>query len=93
MTLGEATAILQTRSPAHTKGKNLTPININNLIMQNGYVVTLAVGILLCVLTGNAVLGVGSVAASCGAVAGTLIVDFGFSTPLAMLAAPDQSDP
>ena len=70
-----------------TKGKNLTPMNINNLIMQNGYVVILAVGMLLCVLTGNVDLGVGSVVASCGAVAGTLIVDFGWSTPLAMLGA------
>ena len=70
-----------------TKGKNLTPMNINNLIMQNGYVVILAVGMLLCVLTGNVDLGVGSVVATCGAVAGTLIVDFGVSTPLAMLAA------
>ena len=70
-----------------TGGKNLTPMNINNLIMQNGYVVILAVGMLLCVLTGNVDLGVGSVVASCGAVAGTLIVDFGVSTPVAMLAA------
>ncbi len=70
-----------------TKGKNLTPMNINNLIMQNGYVVILAVGMLLCVLTGNVDLGVGSVVASCGAVAGTLIVDFGWSSPMAMLAA------
>lgn len=70
-----------------TKGKNLTPMNINNLIMQNGYVVILAVGMLLCVLTGNVDLGVGSVVASCGAVAGTLIVDFGWSTPMAMLGA------
>ena len=70
-----------------TNGKNLTPMNINNLIMQNGYVVILAVGMLLCVLTGNVDLGVGSVDASCGAVAGTLIVDMGWSTPLAMLGA------
>ena len=70
-----------------TNGKNLTPMNINNLIMQNGYVVILAVGMLLCVLTGNVDLGVGSVVASCGAVAGTLIVDFGWSTPMAMLGA------
>ena len=72
---------------ALTGGKNLTPININNLIMQNGYVVILAVGMLLCVLTGNVDLGVGSVVASCGAVAGTLIVEHGVSTPLAMIAA------
>ncbi len=70
-----------------TGGKTLTPININNLIMQNGYVVILATGMLLCVLTGNVDLGVGSVVASCGAVAGTLIVDFGWSTPMAMLGA------
>lgn len=70
-----------------TKGSTLTPININNLIMQNGYVVILATGMLLCVLTGNVDLGVGSVVASCGAVAGTLIVDFGWSTPMAMLGA------
>lgn len=70
-----------------TGGKNLTPINVNNLIMQNGYVIILAVGMLLCVLTGNVDLGVGSVVASCGAVAGTLIVDFGVKTPLAMAAA------
>lgn len=70
-----------------TKGKNLTPMNINNLIMQNGYVVILAVGMLLCVLTGNVDLGVGSVVASAGAVAGTLIVDLGWSTPMAMLGA------
>lgn len=70
-----------------TGGKNLTPMNINNLIMQNGYVVILATGMLLCVLTGNVDLGVGSVVASCGAVAGTLIVDMGWSTPMAMLGA------
>ena len=70
-----------------TDGKNLTPMNINNLIMQNGYVVILATGMLLCVLTGNVDLGVGSVVASCGAVAGTLIVDFGWSSPMAMLGA------
>ena len=70
-----------------TKGKNLTPMNINNLIMQNGYVVILAVGMLLCVLTGNVDLGVGSVVAASGAVAGTLIIDMGWSAPTAMLGA------
>ena len=72
---------------AMTGGKNLTPTNVNNLIMQNGYVIILATGMLLCVLTGNVDLGVGSVVASCGAVAGTLIVDFHMSTPVAMIAS------
>ena len=70
-----------------TGGKNLSPINVNNLIMQNAYVIILAVGMLLCVLTGNVDLGVGSVVATCGAVAGTLIIDFGMSTPVAMIAS------
>ena len=70
-----------------TRGNNMTPMNMNNLIMQNGYVVILAVGMLLCVLTGNVDLGVGSVVASCGAVAGTLLMDFGLPTPVAMLGA------
>lgn len=70
-----------------THGNNMTPMNMNNLIMQNGYVVILAVGMLLCVLTGNVDLGVGSVVASCGAVAGTLLMDFGLPTPVAMLGA------
>ncbi|MEG0190753.1 MAG: sugar ABC transporter permease, partial [Lachnospiraceae bacterium] len=35
-----------------TGGKNSTSVNINNLVMQNGYVVILATGMLLCVLTG-----------------------------------------
>ena len=68
-------------------GKNLAPMTVNNIIMQNGYVIILAVGMLLCVLTGNVDLGVGSVVATCGAVAGTLIVDYGASSPVAMLAS------
>lgn len=70
-----------------TGGKNLAPMTVNNIIMQNGYVIILAVGMLLCVLTGNVDLGVGSVVATCGAVAGTLIVDYGVSSPVAMLAS------
>lgn len=70
-----------------TKGKNMSPANINNLIMQNGYVVILAVGMLLCVLTGNVDLGVGSVVATCGAVAGILMVDYKANMWVAILAA------
>lgn len=59
-----------------TGGKNLSPANINNLVMQNGYVVILAIGMLLCVLTGNVDLGVGSVVALTGAAAGIILVDY-----------------
>lgn len=70
-----------------TGGKNLSPANINNLIMQNGYVVILAVGMLLCVLTGNVDLGVGSVVALAGAIAGIIMVDYKMNMWIAILAA------
>ncbi|TXJ13348.1 multiple monosaccharide ABC transporter permease [Brachyspira aalborgi] len=70
-----------------TGGKNASPTNINNLIMQNGYIVILSIGMLLCVLTGNIDLGVGSIVALCGATSAIFVVDLGMSTPLAFLAA------
>lgn len=70
-----------------TGGKNLSPANINNLIMQNGYVVILAVGMLLCVLTGNVDLGVGSVVALTGATAGIIMIDYKMNMWVAILVA------
>ncbi len=52
------------------------PANVTNLILQNSYVVILAVGMLLCILTGgNIDLSVGSVVALVGAIAGVMIVN------------------
>ena len=70
-----------------TGGKNMTPMNINNLVMQNGYVVILAIGMLLCVLTGNVDLGVGSVVALTGATAGIIMIDYKMNMWLAILIA------
>lgn len=70
-----------------TKGANAKPVNINNLIMQNGYVVILAIGMLLCVLTGNIDLGVGSVVAVCGSVAGIIMIDYKMNMWVAIFAA------
>lgn len=70
-----------------TKGANMSPANINNLIMQNGYVVILAVGMLLCVLTGNVDLGVGSIVALSGSAVGILLVDYKVNIWIAILAA------
>ena len=70
-----------------TNGANLSPANINNLVMQNGYVVILAVGMLLCVLTGNIDLGVGSVVAVTGAAAGIILVDLKMNMWVAILVA------
>lgn len=70
-----------------TGGKNLSPANINNLIMQNGYVVILAIGMLLCVLTGNVDLGVGSIVALTGAAAGIIMVDYKMNMWVAIIVA------
>lgn len=60
-----------------TKGTLLVPQNVTNLIAQNGYVVILAVGMLICILTGgNIDLSVGSVVALVGALAGKLVVTY-----------------
>lgn len=69
-----------------TNGTLLLPGNINNLIAQNGYVVVLAIGMLLCILTGgNIDLSVGSVVALVGALAGTLIVTHKVNIGVAMV--------
>ena len=70
-----------------TGGKNLSPANINNLVMQNGYVVILAIGMLLCVLTGNIDLGVGSIVAVCGSAAGIILVDYKCNMWVAIIVA------
>lgn len=68
-----------------SSGRNARPININNLIMQNSYVIILAVGMLLCVLTGNVDLSVGSVVAFTGAECAIMILDFGMPIWLACI--------
>ena len=58
-----------------TNGILLVPMNVTNLILQNSYVLILAIGKTLCILTGgNIDLSVGSVAAFTAAIVGTLII-------------------
>lgn len=57
-----------------TNGTILYPQNINNLISQNAYVFVLAVGMLLCILTGgNIDLAVGSVVCFVGAIGASIM--------------------
>jgi putative multiple sugar transport system permease protein len=63
-----------------TNGLLLVPQNVTNLIGQNGYVVILATGMLMCILTGgNIDLSVGSIVCMVGAIAGTLMVTKGLN--------------
>ena len=69
-----------------TKGTLLRPMNIANLINQNAYVVILACGMLLCILTGgNIDLSVGSTVALVGACAGTFIITWKWDPYLSIL--------
>ncbi|NMA67276.1 MAG: sugar ABC transporter permease [Clostridiaceae bacterium] len=58
-----------------TGGILLKPLNISNLIQQNAYILILATGMLLCILTcGNIDLSVGSVAGFIGAISAVFIL-------------------
>lgn len=71
-----------------TDGILLKPMNVSNLIFQNAYVVILAVGMLLCILTGgNIDLSVGSVVALIGACAGTFAISWGWNPHLSIIVA------
>lgn len=70
-----------------TKGIMLKPLNITNLIQQNGYILILAVGMLLVVIIGTVDLAVGSVSAFIGAVAGVAMVNKGLHPVLAIIIA------
>jgi len=59
-----------------TNGVLLKPLNVANLIMQNSYVLVLAIGMLLTILTGNIDLSVGSIAAFIGATSAVFIMDW-----------------
>jgi len=69
-----------------TGGKLLKPMNVSNLIFQNAYVIILAIGMLLCILTGgNIDLSVGSVVGLIGACAGTFIIEWGWNVYLSII--------
>ncbi len=58
-----------------TNGVLLAPRNISNLIFQNSFIAILAVGMLICILTGgNIDLSVGSIVGFIGALAGHLMI-------------------
>src|SRR5690625_4004715 len=68
-----------------TNGILLTPLNITNIIMQNSYIIILAIGMMLVIITGEIDLSVGSVAAFIGAVAGILIVTYNLPVVVGIL--------
>lgn len=61
-----------------TNGVLLKPLNLTNLFLQNSYIVIMALGMLLVIVSGHIDLSVGSVAGFIGGLAGVLIVRNGF---------------
>ena len=70
-----------------TDGILLRPQNISNLIVQNGYILILAIGMVMVIVAGHIDLSVGSVAAFIGAVSGVLIRDAGFDWWIAIIVS------
>jgi len=68
-----------------TGGDMLAPQNISNIIVQNSYILILAIGMILVIIAGHIDLSVGSVVAVTGAVAGVLMVDHHMAWPLALV--------
>jgi putative multiple sugar transport system permease protein len=60
-----------------TNGILLRPQNISNLVVQNGYILVLAIGMVMVIIAGHIDLSVGSVAAFVGAVSGVFAVQWG----------------
>ncbi len=68
-----------------TGGRLLYAQNMSNLLLQNGYVLVMACGMLLCILTGgNIDLSVGSVICLTGGLAAVLVTNMGWNAYVAI---------
>ena len=68
-----------------TDGILLKPLNVTNLILQNSYILVLAIGMVLVIITGHIDLSVGSVAAFIGALSAIMMVDMDLKPVLAVI--------
>lgn len=69
-----------------TDGRLVYAQNLSNLMLQNGYVLVMACGMLLCILTGgNIDLSIGSVICMVGGLAAVMISDMSMNPILAIV--------
>ncbi len=68
-----------------TDGDLLLPRNVSNLVLQNSYILILAIGMMLVIIAGHIDLSVGSLTAFVGAFAAVLTVQHGASWPVALV--------
>ncbi|MGW1747935.1 multiple monosaccharide ABC transporter permease [Streptomyces sp. NPDC002092] len=68
-----------------TGGDLLLPRNVSNLVLQNSYILILAIGMMLVIIAGHIDLSVGSLTAFVGATAAVLTVQHSVAWPLALV--------
>jgi len=68
-----------------TGGDLLLPRNVSNLVLQNSYILILAIGMMLVIIAGHIDLSVGSLTAFVGAFAAVLTVQHGVAWPVALV--------
>ncbi|MHC3472171.1 multiple monosaccharide ABC transporter permease [Streptomyces sp. 7R007] len=68
-----------------TGGDLLLPRNVSNLVLQNSYILILAIGMMLVIIAGHIDLSVGSLTAFVGATAAVLTVEHNVAWPLALV--------
>ncbi|MFF5896109.1 multiple monosaccharide ABC transporter permease [Streptomyces argenteolus] len=66
-------------------GDLLLPRNVSNLVLQNSYILILAIGMMLVIIAGHIDLSVGSLTAFIGAMAAVLMVEHSLAWPLAVV--------
>jgi len=69
-----------------TDGTLMRPLNLTNLVLQNSYIVIMALGMLLVIVAGHIDLSVGSVCGFIGALAAVLMVQYHWHYVPAFLA-------
>ena len=68
-----------------TDGDLLLPRNVSNLVLQNSYILILAIGMMLIIIAGHIDLSVGSLTAFIGSMAAVFMVNNDIPWPLAVL--------
>jgi putative multiple sugar transport system permease protein len=68
-----------------TGGILLRPLNVSNLVQQNGYILILSIGMVIVIICGHIDLSVGSIAGFVGAVAAVLMVNNDMPWPIAVV--------
>ncbi|WP_405896737.1 sugar ABC transporter permease [Streptomyces sp. NBC_00727] len=68
-----------------TGGDLLLPRNVSNLVLQNSYILILAIGMMIVIISGHIDLSVGSLMALVGGVGAVLMVEHHLAWPVAVL--------